>query len=115
MGGVSALVQFAVLWAASRRWPAEITFTVSFGCATSTHYALNRFWALPSERHDAGRQFAEYLATVGVSYLINLGAFKLGYEGLGLSVMWSAFWAVPSSTLVVFLLLNYRVFRSRRG
>jgi len=30
-------------------------------------------------------------------------------------VMWAAFWAIPPSTIVVFLILNYRVFRGGRG
>ena len=30
------------------------------------------------------------------------------------AVMWAAFWAIPPSTVVVFLILNYRVFRGAR-
>ena len=73
--------------------------------------------ALPisSARTDAGKQFGEYLVAVGLSYLINLAAFKACTVWLGLGVMWAAFWAIPPSTIVVFLILNYRVFRGGRG
>ncbi len=111
VGGTAAAVQFAALWLGSRRLSASAAFTLSFCCSTGTHYALNRFWALPSGRTDSGRQFGEYLLAVGASYLINLGAFQLGRAVFGLGVMWAAAWAIPPSTLVVFVLLNYRVFR----
>ena len=69
------------------------------------------FWALPSARTDARKQFGEYLVAVGLSYVINLAAFKVCTIWLGLGVMWAAFWAIPPSTVVVFLILNYRVCR----
>jgi hypothetical protein len=78
------------------------------------HYLANRFWALPSARTDSGRQLGEYLFAVGLSYLINLAAFKICTVWIGLGVMWAAFWAIPPSTVVVFLILNYRVFRASR-
>ena len=46
---------------------------------------------------------------------INVAAFKIGRDGIGLSVMWAAFWSIPPSTVVVFLMLNYRVFRVRKN
>jgi putative flippase GtrA len=115
VGGTSALVQFTVLALVRGRISDTLAFSVSWIFSTAAHYALNRFWALPSTRHDAGRQFGEYLGTVALSYLITLGAFKLLHDGLGLNVIWASFWAIPPSTLVVFLLLNYRVFRARQG
>lgn len=114
VGGLSAVVQFLSL-ALFKRWcSADLAFTLSFICSTSTHYGMNRFWALPSERRDNWRQFGEYLGTAGVSYLINLGLFKLCFNLIGLSVMWSAVIALPPSTVVVFLILNYRVFGKAR-
>ena len=113
VGGVVAVVQFAVIAAVQNYWTPNVAFTGGFTVATLTHYLLNRFWALPSKRGDAGRQFGEYLLTVAVSYLINIGGFNFSRAVLGLSVMWSAACAVPPATLVVFLLLNYRVFSAR--
>ena len=111
VGGTAAGVQFATLSCWTKWLPPSPAFTLSFLCSTGTHYLLNRFWALPSDRQDSGRQLGEYLFTVAVSYAINLGAFQFCRSALGLDVMWAAFCAIPPSTLVVFLLLNFRVFR----
>lgn len=115
VGGISAVVQFIALWLLKRYLSAGFAFSLSFCCSTSTHYFLNRCWALPSGRKDPGRQFGEYLATVGLSYLINLGGFRFFHDIVGFDVMWSAAWAIPPSTLVVFLLLHYRVFSLKAG
>lgn len=111
VGGGSAAVQFAVLAGLKGRMGDTLAFSISWVLSTATHYLANRFWALPSARADASRQFGEYLFTVGVSYVITLGAFKIAHDVIGLSVMWATFWAIPPSTAVVFALLNYRVFR----
>ena len=113
VGGLAAVVQFVVLWALQRWWTPTLAFSASFGCSTGTHYFLNRFWALPSARRDSGRQLGEYLLTVALSYGINLCVFKIARDFIGLSVMWAAVCAVPPSTIVVFLVLNQRVFRAR--
>ena len=113
VGGVAALVQFATL-AVCKRWLApDIAFSCSFFCSTATHYLMNRFWALPSDRRDAWRQLVEYLATAALSYLVNLTLFKFCHGPLGLGVLLSAALALPPSTLLVFLMLNYRVFRKK--
>ncbi len=113
VGGGSALVQFAVL-AWLKTWlSATLAFSLSWVISTATHYLANRFWALPSARHDAAKQFGEYLVAVALSYIINVAAFKLCHDVIGISVMWAAFWAIPPSTVVVFLILNYRVFRAK--
>ena len=88
-------------------------FTLSFVCSTSTHYALNRFWALPSLRTDSWRQAREYLGTAALSWVINFSLFRLCLDVFGLGKIWATAIAVPPSTLVVFLLLNYRVFRAK--
>lgn len=113
VGGGSAGVQFVVLALLQGRMSETLAFSLSWVVSTATHYLANRFWALPSGRHDAAKQFGEYLVAVALSYVINLGAFKLCTDALGLGVMWAAFWAIPPSTVVVFLILNYRVFRAR--
>ena len=113
VGGGTALLQVAVI-AALKRWMNEmVAFSISWVVSTATHYLANRYWALPSSRHDASKQFGEYLFTVAVSYVINLAAFKVCRDGMGLSVEVSTLVAIPPSTVVVFLMLNYRVFRAR--
>ena len=115
VGGTAAVVQLSSLALFKRGLSPNPAFTLSFVLSTATHYSLNRFWALPSERRDSMQQLGEYLMTAGLSYLINLSLFRLCLSVIGLSVIWSAVVALPPSTLVVFLLLNYRVFRHGRG
>lgn len=111
VGGGTALVQLAVLWVLRPYMAENLAFSFSWVVSTATHYCANRFWALPSARHDPGRQFGEYLFTIALSFGINLAAFRLCRDAFGLGLMWSTVWAIPPSTVVVFLLLNYRVFR----
>jgi putative flippase GtrA len=113
VGGGSAAVQFGVLALIKGRMGDTLAFSISWALSTTTHYLANRFWALPSGRGDAGKQFGEYLFTIAVSWVINVAAFTVCQKYLGLGLMWATFWAIPPSTVVVFLLLNYRVFRAR--
>jgi putative flippase GtrA len=112
VGGGSLGVQLAVMWLVVSRMPETIAFTLSWVVSTATHYFANRFWALPSSRHDAGKQFGEYLFTVALSWVINTAAYT-GFRALGMNEYWAAACAVPPSTVVVFLMLNYRVFRAK--
>ena len=110
VGGGTALVQVAVLRALKERCGETLAFSLSWVVSTATHYFANRFWALPSGRGDTAQQLGEYLVAVALSYLINLGAFKLLRNRFKLSPTWATLWAIPPSTIVVFLILNYRVF-----
>lgn len=114
VGGTSFAVQVAVMKVGSDAvgLGTNVAFTVSFGCSTLTHYLLNRFWALPSARVDTWRQAKEYLGTAAISWVINLAVFRLCLDGFGLGKVGATAVAVPPSTVVVFLLLNYRVFRA---
>jgi putative flippase GtrA len=114
VGGTSYVVQVAVMKLASEAigLGTNVAFTLSFVCSSATHYVLNRFWALPSARADSWRQAREYLGTVAISYLINIGVFRLCLDVVGLGKIWATAVAVPPSTVVVFLLLNFRVFRA---
>jgi putative flippase GtrA len=111
VGGTACLVQVASMKLFLGWLGTNLAFTLSFMCSTSTHYTLNRFWALPSTRADTCRQLGEYLATAALSYGINFSLFRLCLDVFGMGKLWSTAMAVPPSTLVVFLLLNYRVFR----
>ena len=110
VGAGSALVQVAVLRALKVRWGENIAFSISWVVSTTTHYLANRFWALPSGRQDAAQQFGEYLVAVALSYAINLATFKLLRLRFKMSTTWATLCAIPPSTIVVFLILNYRVF-----
>lgn len=110
VGGGTAIVQVIVL-RILRRWMGEtLAFSLSWVVSTTTHYFANRFWALPSARNDTAQQLGEYLVAVALSYLINLATFKLLRVRFKMSPTWATLWAIPPSTIVVFLILNYRVF-----
>ena len=93
----------------------NVAFTVAFILSTSTHYYLNRFWALKSTRSDTGKQFIEYLLTVVLSYSISLGCFKLFRSLVGLDLGLSQALSIPPATVVVFFILNFWVFRAHHG
>jgi putative flippase GtrA len=92
-------------------WGTNSAFTLAFICSTTTHYLLNRFWALPSVRVDTWRQLRDYLITAAISFVINFSLFHLCVDVFGVGRIWATAVAIPPSTVVVFLLLNYRVFR----
>jgi putative flippase GtrA len=113
VGGTSAVVQLLIMHALDGRMTARPAFQVSWFLSTCVHYVLNRFWALKSDRKDTARQLGDYVLVVLLSLAINTAAFEFFYSVVGLGKLWSTFLAIPPSTLVVFVLLNYRVFRSR--
>jgi putative flippase GtrA len=113
VGGGTLVVQLLVFWALRKHARETLAFSVSWVVSTTTHYFANRFWALPSARSDTGKQLGEYLFTIAVSYAINLGAYKL-LRLAGVPELWATALAVPPSTVAVFLLLNFWVFRPGR-
>lgn len=115
VGGTAAVVQLTLMRILGPRLPVNLAFVLAFLGSTTTHYILNRFWALPSARHDVWRQFREYLGAVALSLVINLVVFRLVRDYFGLGNLWATAIAIPPSTVVVFLLLNFRVFRARNG
>ncbi len=112
VGAGSALAQVGMIALLKSHLRETLAFSVSWFLSAALHYVANRFWALPSGRSDAAKQFGEYLFALAVSYAINLGAFYVCRHWIGMGVEWATLWAIPPSTIVVFLLLNYRVFRA---
>jgi putative flippase GtrA len=111
VGATAFMVQAGILWGLKRFLAPLAAFSWAYGCSVVTHYSLNRFWALRSARRDSGRQLLEYGGTVLVGYLIQRTVFRFCLFTVGLGIMWSNFFAVPPSTVVVILILNYRVFK----
>jgi putative flippase GtrA len=115
VGGTAAVVDFTT-FSVARPWlPRFATFVLAYGCSTATHYLLNRFWALPSGRLDHGRQFVEYIGAALLNLGIRYALFWLCRTQLGLSELISYAIALPPTTIVIFLLLNFRVFRATTG
>lgn len=113
VGGTSFGVQVLTMKLALLALGTNAAFTVAFVCSTATHYTLNRFWALPSVRTDPWRQFRDYAGASAISFVINFALFHLCLDVIGLGEVWATALAIPPSTVVVFLILNYRVFRAK--
>jgi putative flippase GtrA len=111
VGATAYVVQVATMKLFLLGLGTNSAFTLAFICSTTTHYLLNRFWALPSVRVDTWRQLRDYLITAAISFVINFSLFHLCVDVFGVGRIWATAVAIPPSTVVVFLLLNYRVFR----
>jgi len=112
VGAIGYVVNIVSFNALKSNFKVNTAFTTAFIISTSTHYTLNRFWALRSARADSFKQFAEYLMTVVISYLISLVSFKVLYVFFQLNLGVAQALSIPPSTLVTFFLLNFRVFKS---
>ena len=87
-------------------------FVTSYIVGLISHYSLNRFWALRSSRTDLYRQAGEYLVLGGTSCLTNYLLFQAAVHLFGLKPVWAMVVSNPPTTIVMFLLLNFRVFRA---
>ncbi len=105
-------VQTGGLAVLSRWWNSTLAFIGSYCLAVLVHYSLNRFWALQSNRTDVLRQAGEYGLTVLMSFLLNFTFFQMGIHLFGLSPVWASLVTNPPTTILVFLILNFRVFRA---
>jgi putative flippase GtrA len=112
VGATAFVVQAVILWVLKRFLAPLTAFSCAYACSVVTHYTLNRFWALRSTRRDSGRQLLEYAGTVAIGWLIQSTVFRFCLHRLGLDIMWANFLAVPPSTIVVILILNFRVFKA---
>jgi putative flippase GtrA len=103
VGGLAFLTQW---------WSRNPAFVVSYAFAVTVHYLVNRFWALRSSRPDVSRQAGEYVLTVLGSFLTSFLLFQLASGWLHLPPVWAVLLVNPITTLGVFLVLNFRVFRT---
>lgn len=111
VGGTAFIVQMAAIWVLKGFLRPMHAFWTAWATSVATHYTLNRFWALRSARRDTGRQFLEYAGTVAIGWIIQTCVFKFCFSVVGLSIMWSTFFAVPPSTVAVIAIMHYHVFR----
>jgi putative flippase GtrA len=113
VSGVTVMVvQVGTLALLSRWWDNGAAFIGSYAIAVAVHYSLNRFWALRSSRKDHGRQAGEYALTVAGSFIVNFLLFQIAVHIFHLAPVWAALVTNPPTTLVVFLVLNFRIFRA---
>lgn len=105
-------VQVGCLALLTHWWNRSLAFIVSYAFAVLVHYSLNRFWALKSKRTDVARQAGEYAITVLASFVTSFSLFTVASSMLSLSPVWAAILTNPPTTIAVFLVLNFRVFRA---
>jgi hypothetical protein len=113
VGGVSYIANIAAFRVLMRLLSVNAAFSLAFVVSVMAHYSLNRYWALPSIRSDFGKQFLEYIGTTVLSYAMSFTVFNVCHLVFGLSPLWSQVCAQPPSTVFVFLILNFRVFKDR--
>lgn len=111
-GVVVGVVHVGSLSLFARWWNPSVAFVAAYLCGVAVHYSLNRFWALRSSRQDVGQQTGEYVLTVAASFLLNFLLFQVAIRGFGLTPVWALLLTSPLTTLAVFLVLNFRVFRA---
>jgi putative flippase GtrA len=104
--------QVGTLALLARCWSNSAAFIGSYALAVVVHYSLNRFWALRSSRTDHAKQTGEYALTVAGSFVVNFCLFQVGLRFFHLTPAWAALVTNPPTTLIVFLMLNFRVFRA---
>lgn len=113
ISGLTVMVtQVVTLTYLLKWWNGTAAYIGSYAIAVSVHYSLNRFWALRSSRKDHTRQAGEYVLLVAGSFSINFLLFQMAVRIFHLTPVWAAMVTNPPTTLIVFLVLNFRVFRA---
>jgi len=106
------ILQVGSFWLFEQWWSISVAFVAAYVLAVTTHYSLNRFWALRSSRSDVTQQGGEYLVTAIGSFVSNYLLFNLLLKEFGLAPIAATLCASVTTAVVVFLILNFRVFRA---
>jgi putative flippase GtrA len=110
VGVCTAAVDFSALWLLSRWLAPTVAFSCAYAAGVVTHFLLNKYWTFHCARTDLFKQAAEYLAVLGITYLVQLVGFRVGLA-IFHNIYLARVIAVPPSTLAGFYLLKIRVFR----
>jgi putative flippase GtrA len=111
VGVCTAVVDFGML-AILRGWiPPTAAFSGAYLAGAVTHFLLNKHWTFRCARTDLAKQVAEYLAVVGITYLVQLAGFRGGFALFNHNVFLAKAIAVPPGTIIGYLLLRMRVFK----
>lgn len=112
VGGIAAGVNVGAIALCATFMRASKADNIAYAASVVTHYTLNRFWALQSSRADTGRQLLEYAGTVVIGWLIQHFTFLFCYYTVHMQLVWAKLFSIPPSTLAVFLILHFHVFRA---
>jgi putative flippase GtrA len=113
--GVTVMLVFMALnWLFGRVTGETAAFLLAYPPALALHYALNRWWTFGSDRTDTGRQFAEYLGMVAITFVVQYVFFWLAHERFGWAGWLSAGFANAAQMALSFVIMQRRVFATAR-
>jgi len=117
--GVVGLVVMGVfmgLNALLGRWMgAQAAFLISYLPAVGLHFCLNKWWTFGCRRTDAGRQVAEYLGMVGVTFVVQWAVFTLVHGYFEVRPWLAAGVANAAQMGLSFFLMQIRIFGRHRA
>ena len=93
---------------------AQRGFLVAYPPSVALHFALNKWWTFGDTRRDAGRQVAEYLAMVAVTFVIQWAVFSAMEAVTTLPSWFNAGVANAVQMGVTFAVMRWRVFAAAR-
>ena len=112
VGFTVMILQIGSFWLFEQWWSVSVAFVSAYVLAVLSHYSLNRFWALRSSRADVTRQGGEYLLVAMGSLVLNYLLFTFILKRFDLPPIGATLFASVTTSVVVFLVLNFRVFRA---
>ncbi len=113
VGVVVMLVFLGLNWVLAHWLSARASFLVAYPPAVAIHFWLNKKWTFGCRREDTARQATQYLAMVGVTFLIQYGLFHAGYYWLGWPHLVAAAVANAGQMVVGFALMQFHIFAPR--
>jgi putative flippase GtrA len=110
VGGTVMVVFMALNWVLAPHFGAQGGFLAAYPPAVALHFARNKWWTFGSTRRHAGRQVAEYLTMVAVTFVIQWAVFS-GMEAVTTLPSWfNAGVANAVQMGVTFAVMRWRVF-----
>ena len=110
VGGTVMVYFMALNWVLAPRLGAQRGFLVAYPPSVALHFALNKWWTFGDTRRDAGRQVAEYLAMVAVTFVIQWAVFSAMEAVTTLPSWFNAGVANAVQMGVTFVVMRWRVF-----
>jgi putative flippase GtrA len=113
VGGAVAASFMALNWLFEREVGKQTAFFLAYPPSVLLHFCLNKWWTFGCRRANTPRQIGEYLAMVGVAFVIQWGVFKT----LSVTTSWpgwlEAGLANVAQMALTFLVMQRRIFAPR--
>jgi putative flippase GtrA len=112
-GIIATLTDFIIIYALTDGFGLWYLYSgiISFICALSVSYVLNRFWTFNNKDRRFGRQLTIFLIVAIIGLLINNGLMVIGVEILGLWYIFAKAIATIIALIWNFLGQKYFTFR----